>query len=443
MRAIASILSLSAFEPQGVREWVPQRLQVRGFLLEHFQWIGLAVLLLLAWLGAGLVRQFSRRVLRHLQRFGGKELDRETLLAFERPLGLVVVAALFARGLRWLDLAPSAESVLDLAARTVEVCGSVWAAYRLVDVLTWKLARTAESTASRFDDMLVPLLRRTLRALVLGVGLLYLASWFSGDVWHVLAGLSIGSLALGFAAKDSIENLFGTFTVLLDRPFHLGETILFEGREGLVESVGFRSTRLRSPGDTLISIPNRKFIGETIENLGSRRWRRASATLSLVYGTPPEKIEAFCEGLRELIRGHPLTKKSEYQVWLNQLGASSLDVLLVYFLEVSDPFTENREKHRLLLDVLRLAQRLGVEFAFPTQTVWVAQAQPAAPSGPPAQRLARRSSARAGRAAGAELARSTRSELGDAARTPVRFDLEDPDAAGAAGVLDEGGGGDS
>jgi MscS family membrane protein len=102
--------------------------------------------------------------------------------------------------------------------------------------------------------------------------------------------------------------------------------------------------------------------------------------LSMVYSTPPERIDAFCEGIRELIRLHPYTRKDYYHVYLNQFAASSLDVLLYCFLETPDWSTELRERHRLFIDILRLAHKLGVEFAFPTQTVWVSRA--AAGGGP-------------------------------------------------------------
>ena len=97
-----------------------------------------------------------------------------------------------------------------------------------------------------------------------------------------------------------------------------------------------------------------------------------------MYSTPPEKIDAFCEGIRELIRLHPYTRKDYYHVYFNQFGASSLDILLYVFFEVPDWGTELRERHRLFVDIVRLADRLGVEFAFPTRTVWL-QRSPKSP----------------------------------------------------------------
>ena len=138
-----------------------------------------------------------------------------------------------------------------------------------------------------------------------------------------------------------------------------------------VEDVGIRSTRIRTFYNSLISVPNSEIAGTSIDNMGKRRFRRVKTTLSIAYDTPPENIEAFCEGTRELIRRHPYTRKDYFHVYLNDFSASSLDIMLYCFVETPDWGTELREKHRLFADILRLAQRLGVEFAFPTQTLYM------------------------------------------------------------------------
>jgi len=110
--------------------------------------------------------------------------------------------------------------------------------------------------------------------------------------------------------------------------------------------------------------------------MGQRRYRRIKETLGVQYDATPEQIDAFCEGIRELIRRHPYTRKDYYHVYLNSFGDSALNVLLYCFVECPDWAIELREKHRLFNDIVRLAQRLGVSFAFPTQTVHLYQGQP-------------------------------------------------------------------
>ena len=146
--------------------------------------------------------------------------------------------------------------------------------------------------------------------------------------------------------------------------------------EGTVESVGFRSTRVRTFYNSLISVPNSRFTTSSVDNFGRRRYRRFKTVIGLQYDTKPEQLDAFCEGVRELIRRHPYTRKDYYHVYLNDLSDSALDVLLYCFFECPDWSIELRERHRLLVDVMRLSERLGVQFAFPTRTIQMFQGVP-------------------------------------------------------------------
>ena len=400
-----------------LRERMPEALLGEVFLLENWQWAGLAILTLLCVILDRLARFAMGALLRKIA--GHSAIEKEDVIRFERPVGILVAALLFQQLLPILGVDEELRTLLDLAAGTLATIAGVWAAYKLVDVICGYLSDRARRTSNKFDDMLVPLLRRTLKIFVTVVGLIYLASLVSEDLWGVVAGLSIGSLAIGFAARDSIENLFGTFTVLLDKPFQLGDWIVTGDMEGTVEEVGFRSTRIRTFYDSVISVPNRHFISTSVDNLGVRRYRRIKTMLSLTYDTPPEKVEAFCEGVREILRQHPYTRKDYYHVYLTAFSAASLDVLLYCFLACPDWGTELREKQRLFLDVLRLAKRLEVDFAFPTQTIHMARPEDLEHSNVPETDV---EGTRRGRAAGEEVAKDTLRPFGGDRPRPVSFD---------------------
>jgi MscS family membrane protein len=182
--------------------------------------------------------------------------------------------------------------------------------------------------------------------------------------------MGIAGLGVSLAAKDTISNLFGSLTVLLDRPFRIGDWVNIDnGIEGTVEEVGLRSCRIRTFYNSLITIPNGMLTNAHIDNYGMRQFRRYSTNLGVQYDTPVEKIEAFCEGIREIIRKHPHTRKDYYHVYLNGLGASSLNILLYVFFITPDWADELKERHRLIMDILRLGKEMGIQFAFPTQTL--------------------------------------------------------------------------
>jgi MscS family membrane protein len=270
-----------------------------------------------------------------------------------------------------MGLPEDALLVLLVAVKFLAAFSSVWAAYRLVDLLAAHLIDYAARSENKLDDVLFPLIPKTLKVFITVVGGVFIADNMNIDVTSLLAGLGLAGMAFALAAKDMVQNLFGSVTVLLDRTFSVGDWIKIDGVEGTVENIGFRSTRVRTFYNSRVTVPNSKFITASVDNMGERRYRRLSTTLGLTYETPPDKIEAFCEGIRELVRQHPFMRKDYFHIYFNGYGPSSLDILVYVFWQTPNWGTELRERHRFLLDILRLAQRLGVDFAYPTQTLYM------------------------------------------------------------------------
>ena len=142
-----------------------------------------------------------------------------------------------------------------------------------------------------------------------------------------------------------------------------------------MELVGFRSTRLRTPYNSLVTIPNSVLANMAIDNYGMRRARRYRTFLQIVYGTPIEKIEAYCEGVRSLINSNPLIQKDNAIVTLHEMNTSSLDILLTVFFITDVYRVELRERHKLITDILKLAEDQGITFAYPTQTILLEQSK--------------------------------------------------------------------
>jgi len=340
--------------------------------LAYWQWLGILAVVVAGLLFDLLIRQLLHKVwrgysMRRLRRQPDPKLVRQAV----RPFGLTGQALVWYLGVTPLGLPAQALIIVQVAVRLLLVVGSVWAAYRLTDLFSEFLMRKAEQTETKFDDVLVPLLRKTLKVFVTAVGLVYMADAFRIQIVPLLTGLGIGGLAVAFAAKDSIENFFGSVTVILDRPFEIGDWVVIEGVEGTVEELGLRSTRIRTFYNSQVTFPNAGLVRARVDNYGRRRYRRYKTNIDITYSTPPERIEAFCAGIREIILAHPYTRKDYYHVWLNEFGAASLRVLVYMFHETPDWATELRERHRFMLDVIRLAERLHVEFAFPTQTLHI------------------------------------------------------------------------
>ncbi len=359
-----------------IRRRVPASLLKRGVLLENWQWLGLIVL---AFLGVAVdwtIRLTLGRWVRTLLTRSEHLREHKADADFAKPIGIFFMAVTWWALLAALDLPINALAALRFATQLMMAASGVWAAYRLVDLVAAHFVALAGRTDTKVDDILVPMIRRALKVVVVAFGVLFVAQNLDIDITSLLAGLGIGGIAFALAAKDTVENLFGSFTVLIDRPFQIGDWVVIEGLEGTVEELGFRSTRVRTFYNSVITVPNARLVNAAVDNLGVRKYRRLSCKIGLQYDTSPDNIEAFCEGVRELIRKHPYTRKDYYMAYFNEFAESSLNIMLYTFFETPDWTTELRERHRLLVDIVRLARRLGVEFAFPTRTLHLASAPP-------------------------------------------------------------------
>jgi MscS family membrane protein len=308
-------------------------------------------------------------------------LPRATLLRRLAPTGRFAGLVFLRWGL--LLLGPNKVLLVPLLAvlnPLVWLLG-MWAAFRLIDLVTEVMEAHPHGERGRpeLTQMLWPV-----GSLAIKIGLFlattfHLMSLFSWDVTAVLTGLGIGGLAFALGAQDSLKNLFGSFTLIADRPFVVGEVVKIGDHDlGVVEVVGLRSTRIRTTEDTLLIVPNSNLTTMNITNFGRRRYRRYLTRIGVAYSTTPERLAAFREGLRQVILKHERTRKTHYEVAVNDLTPSAIEFLVSVYFEVADRHEELAARDGLILDVLRLAEELNIPLAYPTQTVHlVPPAEPA------------------------------------------------------------------
>jgi len=189
------------------------------------------------------------------------------------------------------------------------------------------------------------------------------------DLVPLLAGLGVGGLAVALAARETLTDVFGSLMILADRPYRIGHWVVIGDKEGTVQSIGLRSTRIRTFYDSVLTIPNSTAVSSIVDNMGMRSYRRVRTMVGIRYDTPPERIEAFLEGIKRIIQTNPTTRKDLFHVVLNDFGPDHLAILLYFFLKVPDWSAELVERQRIFLEIIRLAHALGVQFAFPTQTL--------------------------------------------------------------------------
>ncbi len=360
-----------------LREQFPATLRERKIIsLRLYQWICLGVLVFVGFGAEFIVRHGLRWLTNTWFRFITNGDRKRAEIAAWRPLGLLAQALVWYGGTKLIDLPPMVLTVLFIGLKAFAVFAAVWTAFRLIDLLSQFWLRRTAGTETKFDDLLVELVSKSLKTISVCFGFVLFAQLFSLDVWGLMGGLGIGGIAIAFAAKEALGNLFGSITVLMDRPFEIGDWVITENIEGTVESVGMRSTRIRTFYNSQVTLPNSRMTTAVVDNMGRRHYRRIKETLGIEYHTKPEQLENFCEGIRELILQHPYTRKDYFHVYFTGYGDSSLNILLYCFLACPDWGTELREKHRLLSDIFRLAEALNIGFAFPTRTVHLQQNDP-------------------------------------------------------------------
>ena len=371
--ALAGVVTVAETPAMRLRREVPSELRQKTLFLERWQWLAIAAAI---FIGVILERILTYVLVKVLGgwlavRLRNRKIEESLIRAAMRPLGISGMAVLWWFVLLTLGLHEQVLSVLLLAVKFMAILTLVWSAYRIVDVAASVLSSMAEETATRVDDLLIPLVRSAAKILVAVMGIVLLADNLNINITGLLAGLGLGGIAFALAAQDTVKNFFGSLTILLDHPFAVGDWIVVGEVDGVVENVGFRSTRVRTFHDSLVSMPNSNLISAHVDNYGRRNFRRWKTTVGVAYDTPAEKIEALCEGIRELVRRHPYTRKDYFHVYLNEFGACSLDILVYVFWAAPNWATELRERHRLAVDILRLTHHLGVEIAFPTQTLYL------------------------------------------------------------------------
>ena len=177
----------------------------------------------------------------------------------------------------------------------------VFVLIRLVSAIFSLLEKAAEKTENTMDDQLLPVIRKIVKVLIWVVGAIFILAQLKINITALLAGLSIGGLAMALAAQDTVKNFFGSVMIFLDRPFQIGDWIHFDEVDGVVEEVGIRSTRIRTFANSLVYVPNAHLANVTVDNMGLRQFRRYKTEIGITYDTPPEIIDLFVEGIKEII----------------------------------------------------------------------------------------------------------------------------------------------
>jgi len=323
----------------------------------------LIILKMLYWLFKHVLRFFTSKT--------ETQLDDAIVDAIEYPLLLFLFAlfvitqsAFISSNATFLEWAVKIGVVIIIASVT-------WFVYNLIGVIhDFVLIPLSQNTESSLDDHLYPIVRKTLRILLVIVALFYTLRWLGIDITPLVAGVGVGGIALAFAAQKILGDLFGGISIFTSKPFKIGDTIKTVDGQGIVEEIGLRATTIRSIDGTLLVIPNSKISADTIENVTNRNTRKEVAILGLTYDTSVAKMNKAKEIVEEIIKKTKSLGK-EYHIFFDQFNNSSLDLRVVYWIEEVDYGKYVKIKDSINMKIKEKFEKAGIEFAYPTHTVYM------------------------------------------------------------------------
>lgn len=285
---------------------------------------------------------------------------------------LITIAVYAAKEI--LPLPEFVNRIFDVGIGLLTTLAVVFFVYRLVDIIVHELSKVAQKEDNLMDQTFVQMIRVFSRMLVIVVGSIYILRALTGKpLSALLAGLGIGGLAVALAAQDTLKNFFGSIMIMLDKPFDVGQRITLEGIDGVVENIGFRSTRVRTLTGHLVTVPNEKMATSKIENIGRRPSIRRLSNISITYDTPPDKVERAVEIIREILDNHEgMHPDFPPRAYFNEFNDASLNIIMLYWYHPPAYYDYIAFTQRVNLQIMRAFEAEGIEFAFPTTTNYLA-----------------------------------------------------------------------
>lgn len=339
-----------------------------------WQWIALPVVSLVALAVGGLLSRLARRILVWLVSRTRVTWDDQVAKRVRGPLTLIFALCLTYAALPWFGLYRPAH---DFAASLLYggfLFGFFWVLSRVVEVWGWIIIDSHWGKDNVAARSLAPFGIRIAKLAVLIVAVFAFIAAMGYSPTSLVAGLGVGGLAVALAAQKTVENLFGAVSISVDQPFRVGDFVKVEDFLGTVESIGLRSTRIRTLERTVVTIPNGRLSEMRLETFAARDRIRLATTVGLVYSTTAAQMRAVLLGLEEVLRNHPKIWPDTVLVRLKELGSFSLNIEVMAWFATAE-FSEFQEiRQEILLEFMRVVKEAGTEFAFPTTTVQLAEA---------------------------------------------------------------------
>lgn len=351
-----------------------------GNTVENYLWF--TGILLAGLLFRSLVSKLCSYVLfKIIKRFSGNASAREFYDLLKSPFSwlLLLIVGYVAFSyleypVNWQDDPEkrfSVESVVHVLYKVVLLISITWIFLRLVDFFGLILVHRASKTESRVDDQLVPFFRDGLKFVVIVMSFfVMLGSVFEVNIVTLIGGLGIGGLAVALAAKETLENLLGSFTIFLDKPFIIGDQVKIGTVSGHVETIGLRSTRIRTLEKSIVTVPNKKMVDVELENITERSFWRIKFSIGLLYSTKTEDLSNIISQIKKTLDNHEQISTDPFVVF-EHFSQSSMEIMIAYLVISNDYSIVMKVREEINFKIMKIVRANNTDFAFPSTSLYV------------------------------------------------------------------------
>ncbi len=298
------------------------------------------------------------------------DLDEKLLLAFQRPLRLFFIILGIYFSLNYLSLSVEANILIASFFRSSIVILLAWGFYSLTTMYTVLFEEIKTRFNIKIDQILFPFFSKIIRFVIIGLTVSIVAQEWGYNIEGFIAGLGLGGLAFALAAKDTIANIFAGIVIITDKPFSIGDWIYTPSVEGTVEDINFRSTKIRTFAQAIVTVPNSTLANEPITNWTRMGKRRITFHLGVTYTTSRDKLDSVVRNLKNMLESHPEVCKELIMVRFDKFNDSSLDIFLYFFTKTTQWQEYLRVKENINFRIMEILEQEGVSVAFPSRSIY-------------------------------------------------------------------------
>ncbi len=361
-----------AFQTQRAIDPILQRM---GFLRatflgnEFWQYLIFFIILTLSIFAAKILDRYLTARAGWVAEKSGNRLISQITDKMRGPFELVVVILGVRMGAAFFYMTEEMRAVVSNSIEFLIAVTVTYVIIKTVDIAAAHFEPRFKSSQSQLDAQLLPVLRKALKTFIVSIAALVIIQNLGYNVLSLLTGLGIGGLAIALAAQQTLSNFFGSIAIFSDKPFSIGDRVQLDKYDGMIETIGLRSTRIRTLDGTLVTVPNSKVSDSYIDNISKRPWIKKVYTLGVTYDTGFDRMKEALEAVREIYRSHPSTDNA--WVYFTDFGPHSLDILIIHWCKhlVFEEYLIATED--INLKIMQKFKEIGVKIAFPTRTLHI------------------------------------------------------------------------